>query len=141
VFPTQLTNGKEAARMPAGSKPATSSKRKRLTVICADDNGHKDIRFMMNSDDFRLTDARFAADYTIVGEGAYDHRARTLTVDGRAYHVFSDWSLGDPSARAIEDREAGRVMSPLTAPGGNESRVRACAERLVRVGPAWAWPP
>ncbi len=92
--------------MPASSKPATRSKRKRLMVICRDYNGHKDVRFMMNSDDFRLTDARFAADYAIVGEGSYDHHARTLTVDGRAYHVFSDWSLGDPLAPSMMARRA-----------------------------------
>ncbi len=82
--------------MPAKSKPATSSRRRRLMVVCRDYNGHKDVRLMMDSDDFRLTDARFADNYTIVGEGAHDRRARTLTVDSRVYHVFSDWSLGEP---------------------------------------------
>jgi hypothetical protein len=92
--------------MPANSSPTVRSRRARLMVICRDYNGLKDIPFMMNSDDFRLIDPRFAADYSIVGEGIYDHPARTLTVDGRVYHVFSDWSLGEPSKPATMARQA-----------------------------------
>ncbi|MGC2372477.1 MAG: hypothetical protein WA484_01260 [Solirubrobacteraceae bacterium] len=67
----------------------------RLMVICGDYNGHADVPFMMSSDDFRLSDPSFSGKWTVVGEGAYDHATRTLTVNGRAYHVFSDWSLGE----------------------------------------------
>jgi hypothetical protein len=95
--------------MPASRNPATRSKRRRLMVICRDFNGDKDVRFMMNSDDFRLTDARFAADYTTVGESTHDHHARTLTVDGRAYRVFSDWSLGHMPALAPSTTTARRA--------------------------------
>jgi hypothetical protein len=92
--------------MPARSKLAASSKRRRLMVICHDYNGHKDVPVMMKSDDFRLTDPQFAGNYTIVGEGVYDHGTRALAVDGRAYHVFSDWSLGDPRSPSTNARQA-----------------------------------
>ena len=91
--------------MPANSKPTVRSQRVRLMVICRDYNGLRDVPFMMNSDDFRLADAQFG-NYTIVGEGIYDHCVRTLTVDGRAYHVFSDWSLGDPRSPSTTARRA-----------------------------------
>lgn len=71
-----------------------SDHRMRLMVICADYNGRADVPFMMNSDDFRLSDPSFSGNWT-VGEGAYDHVTRTLTVDGRAYHVYCDGSLGE----------------------------------------------
>jgi hypothetical protein len=92
--------------MPANSNPTVRSQRKRLVVICRDYNGLKDIPFMMNSDDFRLIAPRFAADYTVVGEGIYDHPARRWAVDGRAYHVFSDWSLGEPRKPLTTARRA-----------------------------------
>jgi hypothetical protein len=92
--------------MPASKPAASSSKRRRLMVICHDYNGHRDVPFMMNSDDFRLTDPQFAGNYTIVREGIYDHCTRTLTIDGRAYHVFSDWSLGDPGSPSTTARWA-----------------------------------
>lgn len=92
--------------MPARSKLAASGKRRRLMVICHDYNGHRDVPFMMETNDFRLADPQFADNYTIVGEGVYDHGTRTFTVDGRAYYVFSDWSLGDPRSPSTNARRA-----------------------------------
>src|SRR4051794_1206753 len=74
-------------------------------VGCGDYNGHADGLFMMKSDDFRLSDERFSANYTVLGDGRYDHKARTLTVGGSVYRVYADWSLKevDPATLARED--------------------------------------
>ena len=56
-----------------------------------DYNGHKDVLFMMNMNDFRLTDDRFKDDYEVLGKGKY--AKKVLTVNGIAYKVFSDWSV------------------------------------------------
>jgi hypothetical protein len=64
-------------------------------------HGQCDVPFMMNSDDYRLSDPRFSGNWTVVGEGTYDHPSRTLTVADR---VYSDWSLGDPPRTRITRR-------------------------------------
>jgi hypothetical protein len=64
-------------------------------IVCGDYNGHADVPFMMNSDDFRLGDPSFSGNWRVVGEGEYDHATRTLTVDGCTYHVSCDGSLGE----------------------------------------------
>jgi len=66
-----------------------------VLVRCADYNGHKDILFMMDATDFRLTDKRFSAGYPVIADGDYDKKAARFTIPstGDAYQVHGDWSL------------------------------------------------
>ena len=72
--------------------------KQRVLAQCADYNGYKNILFMMDADDFRLTDERFSANYTVIDTGAYTHRTRTLVADGRTFTVLRDWSLIEQAA-------------------------------------------
>lgn len=70
------------------------AKAKKIIVNCADYNGHKNIPFMMSSDDFRLTDPRFKDDYSVIAEGKASDRNRLfVAVDGTQYTVHYDWSV------------------------------------------------
>lgn len=65
-----------------------------ILARCADYNGHKDVLFMMEADDFRLTDALFSANYTILDDApTYDWRTRRLATNQGEFLVCSDWSL------------------------------------------------
>lgn len=83
--------------MPSVTTPQPGSRPTRLMVRCRDHDGYRDVAFMMSRDDPRLSDPRSSENWRILAEGDYEHATRTLTVDGCAYHVFSDCSLGEPS--------------------------------------------
>lgn len=72
------------------------TKKKYVLVRAAKYNNSTDVLFMFEADDFRLQEGSpFSDNYTIIGEGAYDRAAKTLTVPatGETYMVFRDWSL------------------------------------------------
>jgi hypothetical protein len=71
-------------------------------VRCADYNGYRNVLFMMDGDDFRLSDARFSSNYTVLASDVYAARDKTFTTaDGDTYTVFADWSLQpQPAASA-----------------------------------------
>lgn len=62
-------------------------------VLCADYNGHKDVLFMMELDDFRLG----SKEYTLLATGAYDRKAHTLTCGKSVCYVYEDWSIKEIS--------------------------------------------
>lgn len=74
--------------------------KKYVLVRAAKFEHYTNVLFMMDATDFRLSDERFSGNYTILGEGAYDRRAGTLTVDGHAHTVFHDWSVKDEGVAA-----------------------------------------
>lgn len=66
----------------------------KVLVRCADYNGDKDVLFMMKADEFRLTDPRFSANYTVLDAApVYTHKTRTLSSSLGVFRVFTDWSL------------------------------------------------
>lgn len=66
----------------------------KLLVKCPRyDNKPADVLFMMEADDFRLHDERYAKEYVILAPAQYNHKSRTLTTATDTYKVFSDWSL------------------------------------------------
>ena len=51
-----------------------------------------DVKYMMNSDDFRLKDNSFG--YIVLDQNPkYDHKLKTLTTNNVVYKVFNDWSV------------------------------------------------
>lgn len=66
---------------------------KKILVNCLDYNGHKNVKFMMSSDDFRLN----GENYQILDANAvYVHKAKTLATTHGTFTVFADWSLKAP---------------------------------------------
>ena len=92
-------------------------------VRAADYNGYKDILFMMDPDDFRLSDERFSSNYAVLGEGAYAVRAKTFTVDGKLYQVHADWSLTLTEAPISADGTVTLVMAPTEVFVDGSSRI------------------
>lgn len=65
----------------------------KLIVKAADYNGHRDVLFMMDADDPRLTMKGFSHNYTRIGGGRFDAKAKVFTTnDGARYEVFRDRS-------------------------------------------------
>lgn len=65
---------------------------KKVLVLSKQHGSFSDVKFMFNSDDFRLQNESFG--YTILDESPiYKHKEKTLTSNGVVYKVFSDWSL------------------------------------------------
>lgn len=67
-------------------------KAKKVLVLSKQHGSFSNVKFMFNSDDFRLKDASFG--YTVLDQNpTYKHKEKTLTSNGVVYKVFSDWSL------------------------------------------------
>ena len=64
----------------------------KVLVLSKEHNGFFNVKFMFNSDDFRLKDESFG--YTVLDQTPiYNHKQKTLTSNNVVYKVFSDWSL------------------------------------------------
>jgi hypothetical protein len=67
-------------------------KAKKLLVQSNQTGSFSNVKFMMNSDDFRLKDDSFG--YTVLDQNPiYNHKLKTLTANNVVYKVFSDWSV------------------------------------------------
>jgi len=66
-------------------------KANKVLVKANDYNGHKDVLFMMQADDFRLTNMTFKNNYTVLAQGKYSKRI--LKTELGDFNVFSDWSV------------------------------------------------
>ena len=64
---------------------------KRNYVNCKDYNGYKNSKFVMNTDDFRLTDPSFSDNYEVIA--LVDVKNRKFSYNGKTFEVFSDWSV------------------------------------------------
>jgi hypothetical protein len=71
----------------------------KVLALCKNYNNHRNVLFMMDSDDFRLTDhgykpSTFSKNYVVQEPGQYDRRRRILTTDsGKRFEVYADSSL------------------------------------------------
>lgn len=66
----------------------------KLIVQASEYNGSKDVLFLMNSNDFRLTNPAFASGYTIITEGTHKSKDKLfLGKNGITYKVYQDWSV------------------------------------------------
>jgi hypothetical protein len=64
----------------------------KIIANCASYNDYKDVLFMMDSDDYRLSDPDYG--YTKISDGEYHKNLRKfITSDGVIYTVFMDWSV------------------------------------------------
>jgi hypothetical protein len=67
-------------------------KSKKLLVESKQTGSFTNVKYMMNSDDFRLKDDSFG--YTVLDQNPkYDHKLKTLTANNVVYKVFNDWSV------------------------------------------------
>lgn len=65
---------------------------KKVLVLSKQHGSFSNVKFMFNSDDFRLQNESFG--YTILDANPiYNHKQKTLTSNNVVYKVFSDWSL------------------------------------------------
>ena len=65
---------------------------KKVLVLSKEHGSFSNVKFMMNSDDFRLKDESFG--YKILDNNpVYNHKQKTLTSNNVIFRVFSDWSL------------------------------------------------
>ena len=64
---------------------------KRVFVNCKDYNGHKNVKFVMRPNDFRLTDEVFSDDYETLGDVNVLNNG--FAFSGKLYTVHSDWSV------------------------------------------------
>jgi hypothetical protein len=70
----------------------------KIIANCASYNDYKDVLFMMDSDDYRLSDPDYG--YTKISDGEYHKNLRKfITSDGVIYTVFMDWSV-----KKVQDR-------------------------------------
>lgn len=101
----------------------TKAKKSYVLVRCGDYNGHKNVLFMMDTTDFRLSDERFSSNYEVLAPGEYAGRARQLTVAerGETYQVFEDWSL-----KLIETKPLAAADLDTSA----DYKLMSAAERL-----------
>ncbi|GEM_PF-4365558 len=69
-------------------------KKVKLLVIAKDYNGHKDILFMMNENDSRITENGKSnnGNYEILDYGDFENNILTVS-DNVKYKVFEDWSV------------------------------------------------
>jgi hypothetical protein len=74
-----------------------TAKRPKVLARCIDYNGHPNVLFMMQTDDFRLNGAD--PNYVVVAAADYNHKAKELSALGKRYRVFSDWSLREINER------------------------------------------
>lgn len=65
---------------------------KKVLVLSKEQGSFSNVKYMFNSDDFRLQDESFG--YTILDKNpVYNNKEKTLTSNNVVYKVFSDWSL------------------------------------------------
>jgi len=64
---------------------------KRNYVNHKDYNGYKDIKFVMETDDFRLTNPAFSDDYEVIA--SVDVKNGKFSLNGQIFEVFSDSSV------------------------------------------------
>jgi len=68
--------------------------KKKVLALCAKYNNSTNVLFMMEADDFRLSDPRFRDNYTILDPNpTYSFKEKRLVTNQGTYQVFSDWSL------------------------------------------------
>ena len=63
----------------------------KIIANCASYNDYKDVLFMMDSDDYRLSDPNYG--YTKVSDGEYHRNLRKFITPDGVYSVFMDWSV------------------------------------------------
>jgi hypothetical protein len=65
----------------------------KVLANCKSYNGHKNVLFMMDADDFRILDSEKWGYEVLDAKAEYNRKERTLTSGKDKYHVFSDRSL------------------------------------------------
>jgi hypothetical protein len=63
----------------------------KIIANCASYNDYKDVLFMMDSDDYRLSDPDYG--YTKISDGEYISKFRKFVTPDGVYTVFMDWSV------------------------------------------------
>lgn len=64
----------------------------KVLAKCKNYNGHKNVLFMMDTDDHRLFEKAWGYE-TIDSKAEYNRKEKTLTSGDTVYHVYSDRSL------------------------------------------------